>query len=96
MGPVYAMYMKSLRLDARVFRVSVTSVILFQLLARVAGYAGIGYYGDAVLMTLAAAAPFMLLGTWLGDALVNRVDQRHFGHLVSAVLLVSGLGLLLK
>ena len=89
-GPIYAMYLGVLKLDNTVFRVSVTSVIFFQLIIRVGGYAGLGYYRGTVLVVLAAAVPFMLLGTWLGDSVVRRLDQRRFGHLVSAVLLVSG------
>jgi len=95
-GPIYAIYMNMLKLDSAVFRVSVTAVILFQLLIRVCGYAGLGYYRGSVLVALAVAVPFMLLGSWLGDAVVRRMDPRRFGHMVSAVLLVSGSCLLVR
>jgi uncharacterized membrane protein YfcA len=45
---------------------------------------------------LAAAIPTMFLGAWLGDRLVRRLDQKKFGRFVGAVLLVSGLALVLR
>lgn len=95
-GPIYAVYMNMLKLDSAVFRVSVTCVILFQVIARVCGYAGLGYYSGSVLVALAAAVPFMLLGSWLGDVVVRRLDPRRFGHVVSAVLVVSGAALVMR
>ncbi|HYC45280.1 MAG TPA: sulfite exporter TauE/SafE family protein [Burkholderiales bacterium] len=95
-GPIYAMYMRALDMDKNVFRVTVTSAILFQLLARVGGYASLGYYGGGVLLVLIAAVPFMLLGSWLGDVALRRMDQQLFGRVVSGVLVASGSALLLK
>ena len=95
-GPIYAMYLSMLKIDTTAFRVSVTSVIFFQLIIRVSGYAGLGYYRGTVLIMLLGAVPFMLIGTWLGDSVVRRLNPRRFGYIVSAVLLVSGAALIAR
>lgn len=96
-GPIYAMYLNVLNLDKRVFRVSVSTVILFQLVFRVLGYAGLGYYARSnVLLALVAAIPFMLVGTWLGDKVLRHLDKRRFGQVVSVLLVVSGSCLVIR
>lgn len=95
-GPAYAIYMNMLRLDKAVFRVTVTTVIVIGLLLRTAGYSGLGYFDRHLLMALAAAIPLMLLGGWVGDRFMKKVNARQFNQLVAGVLMVSGVGLMLK
>jgi uncharacterized membrane protein YfcA len=95
-GAVYAIYLNVLKLDKDAFRVTVTTVILIGLFARIAGYASLGFYGVSAWIVLAAAVPGMIVGSWLGDRLVRRFDQKQFGRFVAATLMASGVALLLK
>jgi uncharacterized protein len=95
-GPIYAIYLNVLKLDKEAFRVTVTTVILIGLFARISGYAGLGFYDGAVLVMLLAAFPTMFLGAWLGDRVVQRLDQKKFGRFVGCTLLVSGVALVIK
>jgi len=95
-APIYGMYLNSVNLEKTVFRVTVSAVMLVPISARVFGYAGLGYYSGDVLLGLAIALPFMFLGTWLGDLWLRGLDSDRFGRLVSWVLLLSGIGLVVK
>ena len=95
-GPLYVIYLNALRLDKDSFRVTITTVLLFQALMRVAGYAPLGFYDRATLLLAAAALPMMLIGTRIGNLLAGRVEQHVFNVSVALVLMVSGTALLLK
>jgi len=95
-GPLYVVYLNAARLAKDAFRVTITMVMLFQGLTRVAGYATLGLYDRNVLLLLAAALPMMILGSWLGARLVRRFDPQLFHRAVGVVLLVSGTALALK
>lgn len=95
-GPIYVIYLNTLRMGRDAFRVTITSIMLFQGLTRLAGYAVLGLYDRHVLLLLAAALPMMLVGSWLGARLIRRVDPVWFNRSVGAVLLASGGALLIK
>ena len=95
-GPVYVMYFNSARLGRDAFRVTITTVMLFQGLSRVAGYATLGLYDGAAITLLAAALPMMVFGSWLGVRVVRGFDQNLFNRVIGAVLLASGGALLFK
>ena len=93
---MYVIYLNALRLGRDAFRVTITSIMLFQGVTRMAGYALMGLYDRHVLMLLAAALPTMLLGSWLGARLIRRVNAERFNLVIGVVLLVSGGALLIK
>lgn len=95
-GPVYVVYLNALNLARDAFRVTITTIMLFQAVTRVGGYAMLGLFDRQALLLLAAALPMMLAGSWLGARLVRRFDQARFGRAVGAVLLLSGLALLVR
>jgi len=95
-GPVYVIYLNALQLGRDAFRVTITMIMLFQGLTRIAGYAALGLYDLHVLLLLAAALPMMLAGSWLGARLVRRFDPLWFNRAVGAVLLASGMALIFK
>jgi uncharacterized membrane protein YfcA len=37
-----------------------------------------------------------VIGSWLGDRVIRRLDPRRFGRLVGGLILLSGIALLLK
>lgn len=95
-GPIYVIYLNALGLPRDAFRVTITTIMLIQGTARIAGYAGAGFYDFTSLTLLAAALPMMMLGSWLGGRFVLRLDQRKFNVAVSCVLFVSGALLLFR
>ena len=93
-GPVYVVYFDILRLQKAVFRATMSAVVLFGGVARMAGYASYGFYEPSTIVLLAIGIPFVIAGSWLGDRLVNRLSARSFSRLVAAVMLLSGVTLL--
>lgn len=95
-GPVYVIYLNSVRLARDAFRVTITTVMLFQGLTRIAGYAALGFYDGHALLLLAAALPMVVIGSMLGARVVRRFDPVAFSRAVGVVLLVSGAALVFK
>ncbi len=95
-APIYGIYLNSINLEQSVFRATVSAIMLVPIGARVLGYGGLGYYSPEVLAALAVSLPFMFVGSRLGDRWLRGLDTRQFGKLVSCVLLLSGVGLMLK
>jgi uncharacterized membrane protein YfcA len=95
-APIYGIYLNSINLEQSVFRATVSAIMLVPIGARVLGYGGLGYYSAEVFAALAVSLPFMFVGSRLGDRWLRGLDKAQFGKLVSAVLLLSGLGLMLK
>lgn len=95
-GPLYVIYLNAARLAKDAFRVTITTIMLFQGLVRVGGYAALGLYDANALMLLAMALPLMLAGSWFGVKLIRRFDQTLFNRAVGVVLLASGAALAFK
>lgn len=95
-GPLYVIYLNAARLTKDAFRVTITTIMLFQGMVRIAGYAMFGLYDKQALMLLAMALPLMLAGSWFGVRLIRRFDQALFNRAVAVVLLASGVSLLVK
>lgn len=95
-GPLYAIYLNAARLGKDAFRVTITTVMLFQGLTRIAGYVTLGLYDGRTLLLLGAALPMVIAGSWLGARLVRHIDLQLFNRAVAVVLLVSGSALILK
>ena len=68
-------------------------VFLFAALARVGTYAGTGMITGEVLHSYFLALPGLLLGTYLGNRIFLKVDERTFSRVIGLVLLASGLRL---
>ena len=69
---------------------------MFQATARVAGYVWLGFYDQTVLLLIVAGLPMMLIGARLGGFMAGRIDQHTFDRCVAALLLVSGVALIVK
>jgi hypothetical protein len=52
-------------------------------------------HGNVVTIELLQFVPVALLGTWFGLTLFERLTDRSFTRTVNALLLVSGIGLLI-
>lgn len=95
-GPFYAIYLKALNLDKRRFRASISSVLLCLGVVRAAGYGSLGFYDRRAIAALAFFAPVMVIAMFAGDRWHARLEQAKFERLVAALLVASGVALLLK
>jgi len=95
-GPIYVLYFSTLRLEKEIFRVTMSTVVLLGGAARIAGYASLGFYERSTIALIAVGLPIVGVGSWLGDRVILRLDPRMFSRLIGGLILLSGLGLLLK
>ena len=95
-GPIYVLYFSALRLEREIFRVTMSTVVLLGGAARIAGYASFGFYERSSIMLIAIGLPLVLVGSWLGDRVIRRLDPQMFSWLVGGLILLSGVGLLVK
>jgi uncharacterized membrane protein YfcA len=95
-GPIYVVYFDILRLEKAVFRATMSAVVVLGGAARIAGYGSYGFYGSSTIILLAVGLPLVILGSWLGDRIVYRLSARSFSRLVAAIMLLSGITLLIR
>jgi uncharacterized protein len=95
-GPIYVIYFNTLCLEREVFRVTMTTVALVGGLTRITGYAGMGFYSRSTLLLLGIGLPMVVIGSWLGDRIVRRLNPQHFGLFIGGLILLSGIALLVK
>lgn len=95
-GPIYVVYFKALRLEREIFRVTMSTVVLLGGVARIAGYASFGFYERSSMVLIAIGLPLVVIGSWLGDRVVRKLDPQLFSWLVGGLILLSGVGLLVK
>jgi len=95
-GPIYVVYFNALHLEREVFRVTMSTVVLLGGVARIAGYASSGFYEPSSIVLIALGLPLVIVGSWVGDRLVRRLDPQTFSWLVGGLILLSGAALLFK
>jgi uncharacterized membrane protein YfcA len=95
-GPFYVVYLRSLALDKHRFRATVALALFLLSIVRALGYGGLGLYDAPVLLLLALMLPIVAVAMVAGDRLHARLDERRFGHMVSALLVLSAGALLFK
>jgi hypothetical protein len=95
-GPIYVVYFDILRLEKAVFRATMSAVVLLGGAARIAGYGSYGFYGKSSIILLAIGLPLVVVGSWLGDRVVYRLNAHAFSRLVAAIMLLSGITLLVR
>lgn len=95
-GPIYVVYFDALRMEREIFRVTMSTVVLLGGVARIAGYARLGLYEGSSAVLIAIGLPLVVLGSWLGDRVIEKLDPRRFGWLVGVLIFLSGVALLVK
>lgn len=95
-GPLYVVYLRSRALDKARFRATMSFALVCLSSLRAVGYGGLGFYDARVLWLLAASLPVLVVAMIAGDRWHARLDEARFGHVVAALLVVSGAALLLK
>jgi hypothetical protein len=95
-GPIYVIYFNALRLQREIFRVTMSTVVLLGGAARIVGFASFGFYERSSIALIAIGLPLVVVGSWLGDRVIRRLDPHLFSWLVGGLILLSGIGLVLK
>lgn len=95
-GPIYVVYFNALRLEREIFRVTMSTVVLLGGVARIAGYASFGFYQRSSFVLIAIGLPLVVVGSWLGDKVIRKLDPQMFGWLIGALIFLSGVALLVK
>ena len=83
-------------LDKRTFRVALLSIFLAMSLVRTVCYGAIGLLPLKVISSAILALPVAALGTVAGMACHHRIPEPPFRRLTSALLLISGILLLIR
>jgi len=95
-GPIFAMYLSSLRLDRNLFVTAMaianlSAAVLFAVLVASVGIAG----SDAFALS-AGATVVAILGLWLGQSLRQRINEEVFRKSLAVVLFIIGMNLVWK
>lgn len=92
----FAIYMDAIRVSKDQFRGTLAALMMTLAVARGLGYWAVGEFGRESLMLFAVALPFMLAGIFIGDRLHTGLSETAFRRIVCAVLILSGIPLMLK
>lgn len=95
-GMFFAMYLDLLKFAKVEFRATVAAILFGLGLMRGSGYIWVGAYDRDALLACAAALPIMAVGVWAGNHIHANLDQLRFKRLVAAILILSGIPLLLR
>lgn len=95
-GPFYVTYFKARGLDKAAFRATFATIFLLDGAGRLFGYVGTGLFTLDFLTLAAAALPIMAVFLYLGGHVHTKLSQQAFQRAISALLIVSGVMLLLK
>ncbi len=95
-GPVFVMYLNALKIEKDRFRATLTMLMIVLGFTRITGYAVLGLYTSTTLTLLLIGLPLMLLGGYLGNRMVQRLNQRRFNQAVGGIIFISGILLIAK
>jgi len=92
----FAIYMDAIRVTKEQFRGTLAALMMTLAVVRGIGYYAVGEFGRESLLLFAAALPFMLLGIFIGDRIHTGMSETTFRRVVCAILILSGIPLMLK
>jgi uncharacterized membrane protein YfcA len=92
----FAIYMEAIRVSKDQFRGTLAALMMTLAVVRGLGYYAVGEYSRESLLLFAAALPFMLAGICLGDRIHTGMSETTFRRVVCAILILSGIPLMLK
>lgn len=95
-GTMIVIYLHLRGVGKMEFRATAAMLWFFEMSARVFGYTVAGYYTANTLMLVALMLPVMWFATWCGERIHSRISQQTFSRLLAALLIASGVMLLLK
>jgi len=92
----FAIYMEAIRVTKDQFRGTLSALMMTLAVIRGLGYYAVGEFGRESLMLFAVALPFMLTGIFIGDRIHTGLSETVFRRTVCAILILSGIPLMLK
>ena len=95
-GAFFAIYLDLLKYAKNEFRATVAAILLGLGVLRVSGYVAVGAYDRDALIACMAALPLMVFGACLGNHIHANLDQIMFKRFVAAILIASGVPLVLR
>jgi uncharacterized protein len=96
-GPFYTIYLTRRLHDKLVLRATISGVIFFSGLARLALFSSAGLYHNRTLLVLAAVLfPCAMGGLWLGNHLHSRLPAARVVQAIWGVLVIGGISLIIK
>lgn len=95
-GMFFAIYLDLLKHAKREFRATVAGILLALGLFRGAGYISVGAYDRDTLIVCAVALPMMAIGMFIGNRVHANLAPLAFKRLVAAILIASGVPLLVR
>jgi uncharacterized membrane protein YfcA len=95
-GMFFAIYLDLLKFAKVQFRATVAAILFGLGIMRGSGYLWADAYDREALIVCAAALPVMALGMWAGNHIHANLDQIKFQRMVAAILILSGVPLLLR
>lgn len=95
-GMFFAIYLDLLKHGKHEFRATVAGILFALGLFRGAGYVSVGAFDRDALFACAVALPMMLIGVFVGDRVHASLAPIAFKRLVAAILITSGVPLLLR
>jgi len=95
-GPFYVIYLNLRGLERTAFRATFAVNFLIDGGIRLAAYVALGLFHWETLVSTAGALPIVAAGLFLGGHVQTRFAQRTFVWLISALLVATGIGLLMK
>jgi uncharacterized membrane protein YfcA len=96
-GPIYTIYLARRLEDKLALRATISALIFLSALARLVLFTGAGLYArNDVLLLAALLLPCAFIGLWLGSRLHSRLPAQRVVQAVWAILIVGGVGLVLR
>jgi uncharacterized membrane protein YfcA len=96
-GPFYTIYLARRLADKLVLRATISGVIFFSGLSRLALFSSAGLYHNRALLLLAAILfPFAMGGLWLGNHLHSRLPAARVVQVIWGVLIIGGVSLIVR
>lgn len=95
-GPFTVIYLTMRGLDKVAFRGTIATVFLIDGGMRLVGFTMSGFFGRETLLFALISLPVMAIGLYVGGHIHTSLSRQAFVRIVAAVLLGSGVALLLK
>jgi uncharacterized membrane protein YfcA len=95
-GPFYVIYLNLRGLDKVMFRATFAINFLIDGGVRLLAFLAMGLFGRSILVAALGALPIVAAGLHLGGRVHTGLSQRAFVALISALLVATGVALLLK
>ncbi len=95
-GLFYVVYYKMRQLNKNQFRATIAMTFLIDGGSRMIGYALNGLFTSQVLWLVLTLVPVLFAGMYVGHHLHIKIDQQRFNHIISLLLMGSGVLLIIK